>query len=352
MITPFVVAESILWLIGIFFLFSATAKATQWVIGKVRGKHQVHGLFVIVCHIILDVFLGTFLIQRTEFSVTMLAILIGILLFCDGLVQILVAWRTRDIRHRITLYTVGGLTCTVAILAAIFCQTKGMADWLAFLIGIKLTMFGGMLIYVAVTATEGHTDQIYGAPKLNDVEKIPGEAYAVFIGNAFHLGVYVGDDRVVDFRDTNLVYEVTWEQFLLGRQPQHWEYPDLQEEKPEDICEFALGQVGKTIPYNFLKFNCEHFAIWCKSLGKMRASRFAQVNAAYENVVNRPILGTFAEIYSRVMELLAFKVGGVFGKQASLWLRQQSALVSRWLLSGRMKQQMQTETEDVREKQE
>ncbi len=338
-IVPLAVAESILWLIGILFIISGLLKLAQWMVGKIRGGHQVHGFFVIFCHSVIDLLIGFFLFYRLSISVTLLAIVVGTALFADGLVQILIGLRLRDFRHRIILYVSGGLTCGVAILAAIFSRDPTMTDGLAILIGVKLLLFGGMLIYLSLTARDTHVAQIYGAPDPLEVEKTPGEAYAVFIGNAFHLGVYVGENHVVDFRDTNMVYKVTWEQFLLGRQPQHWEYPDLPAVPPEDVCRFALDQVGKNLQYHFFTFNCEHFAIWCKSLGQLKASRFAQVNAAFDNVANRPLLGPMVEIYSRAMEMLAFKLGGVFGKRASLWLRGTSALLGRWILSSRVKKQ-------------
>ncbi len=338
-LAPLALAESFLRVIGFLFLISAVIKAGQWLIGRFRGGHQVHGLFAVACHVFLDLLVGCFLISNTRISVPLLTVVIGITLFSDGVVQLLVGWRMHDWRHRLVLFVSGGLTCLIAILAAIFYNDPAMTDWLAYLIGAKLLLFGGTLIYMALTARENHVAQVYGATATHEVPKIPGEAYAVFIGNSFHLGVYVGDDHVVDFRDTNMVYEVTWDQFLLGREPQHWEYPDLAETSPEEICRFALSQVGKSLPYNFFTFNCEHFAIWCKSLGQLKASKFAQVNAAYENVANRPLLGMMVELYSRLMEWLAFKLGGAFGKKASLWLRGNSALLSRWILTARLEKQ-------------
>lgn len=337
---PLALAESVRWSLGIVFILAAVLKAGQWVVGKVRGGHRVHGLFAISCHVLIDLFIGCVLIFRAAFSVDVLAVVVGVTLVADGLVQILVGVRLRDRRHRVMLYVTGGLTCGVAVLAAYLALDADRMDWLAYLVALKLFLFGGMLIYLALTARGNPEAQVYGAPDPEEVRKIPGEAYAVFIGNSFHLGVYVGNDRMVDFRDTNLVYEVTWEQFLIGRRPQHWEYPDLPACTPDEVCRFALDQVGKTHPYNFLTFNCEHFTIWCKTLGKLRASRFAQVNGAFDNVAHRPILGTMVELYSRIMEFVAFKFGGAFGRRASLWLRENSALVGRWILAARVNKQL------------
>ena len=62
---------------------------------------------------------------------------------------------------------------------------------------------------------------------------------------------------------------------MAGRPPEHWTYPDLAPIAPEAVIQTALGEVGKTYPYNLLKFNCEHFAIYCKSGGQTYNSVYA-----------------------------------------------------------------------------
>ena len=104
-------------------------------------------------------------------------------------------------------------------------------------------------------------------------EPVTGELYSVYFGTAFHLGVYVGDGKIVHYLNDDHVYHVSWEQFLEGRMPQHWTYPDLPVVPVEEIVRTALAEVGKTYKYNLLTFNCEHFAIYCKSGGQVKTSR-------------------------------------------------------------------------------
>ena len=104
-----------------------------------------------------------------------------------------------------------------------------------------------------------------------------GELYAVYFGTAFHLGVYIGQGEIVHYLNDNYVYRVTWEKFLDGRTPEHWPYPDLDPVPAEVVVRTALSEVGKTYPYDLLRFNCENFAIFCKSGGATYFSKYAQI---------------------------------------------------------------------------
>ena len=97
--------------------------------------------------------------------------------------------------------------------------------WAGVFVGLKLLLFGGSLTWIAFRAVRSDPDPVYGS-------EIPtpetGELYAVYFGTAFHLGVFIGNREVVHYLNDNHVYRVTWEQFLEGRIPQHWTYPDLE----------------------------------------------------------------------------------------------------------------------------
>ena len=125
----------------------------------------------------------------------------------------------------------------------------------------------------------------------------------------------------------------TWEQFLAGRTPQHWTYPDLPALPAEEVIATALSEVGKTYPYNLLKFNCEHFAVFCKSGGRTKQSKYAQIAGGVLDVRSHPLLGTIAELNTRAVEWLAFHFGGPAGKNFSLLIRRAGAVVTTWLAS-------------------
>ena len=160
-----------------------------------------------------------------------------------------------------------------------------------------------------------------------------GELYAVYFGTAFHLGVYIGDGEIVHYLNDNNVYRVTWEKFLEGRTPEHWTYPDLEVLPVADVVRTALSEVGKTYPYNLLTFNCENFAIFCKTGGATYFSKYAQIAGGVSGVAVHPIVGMVAELNTRFIEWLAFHFGGPAGKSVSLAIRRLGAAVTRWLIS-------------------
>ena len=136
-----------------------------------------------------------------------------------------------------------------------------------------LLCFGLTLVLIAMAARGDAADLLLPTEV---PEPVTGELYSVYFGTAFHLGVYVGDGMVVHYLNDDHVYRVSWEQFLADRMPQHWTYPDIPGVPVEEIVRTALAEVGKTHKYNLLTFNCEHFAIYCKSGGLVKTSAYAQ----------------------------------------------------------------------------
>ena len=100
----------------------------------------------------------------------------------------------------------------------------------------------------------------------------------------------------------------------------------------EVVIQTAPAEVGKTYPYNLLTFNCEHFAVFCKSGGATRSSKFAQIAASLEDVAAHPVRGMIAEWNTRVVEWLAFHLGGASGKRLSLAIRRFGSAVTAALL--------------------
>jgi hypothetical protein len=101
----------------------------------------------------------------------------------------------------------------------------------------------------------------------------------------------------------------------------------------EEVIATALSEVGKTYPYNLLKFNCENFAVFCKSGGRTKQSKYAQIAGGVLDVRSHPLLGTVAELNTRAVEWLAFHFGGPAGKNFSLLIRRAGAVVTTWLAS-------------------
>lgn len=100
------------------------------------------------------------------------------------------------------------------------------------------------------------------------------------------------------------------------------------------VVRTALAEVGKTYHYNLLTFNCEHFAVYCKSGGTTKFSRYAQVASGVETVEAHPLIGLVAELNTRLIEWLAFHFGGPAGKQLSLSIRRIGAGITDWMIAG------------------
>ena len=158
-----------------------------------------------------------------------------------------------------------------------------------------------------------------------------GELYAVYFGTAFHLGIYIGEREVVHYLNNTFVYRDRWEKLLASRTPEHWTYPELEYASAEKVVKKALGEVGKTYPYNLRRFNCERFAIYCKSGGRTRYSKYGQIQGGFATLTRNPMFGAVAELNTRVVEWLAFNLGGPSGKQPSLMIRRIGSSVTGWL---------------------
>lgn len=174
---------------------------------------------------------------------------------------------------------------------------------------------------------------IYREVEPEVIHREVGELYACYFGSGFHLGVYIGNNEVVHYRDDSIVHRTSWEEFLRGREPQHWTYPDVKSAPLDVILKTAKAQAGKKMKYNLITNNCEHFAIYCKTGGKQRDSQFAQTSSAITNLKQRPFVAVFVEAYTRMGEWLAFHFGGTFGHKVSYRIRRFNSMVTAWMIS-------------------
>jgi Lecithin retinol acyltransferase len=254
---------------------------------------------------------------------------LGLLFLCEGLVLLYTALRSPTTRS-CALLAGSGLVAGAVGLVILARLVDDPLRWAGVFVGVKLLSFGATLTWIAWRAPRSESSLVYEAVAL-----VPefGELYAVYFGTAFHLGVFIGDGEVVHYLNDNHVYRVTWDAFLSGRIPEHWTYPDLAPVPAGDVVRTALDEVGKTYPYSFLRFNCENFAVFCKSGGTTYTSKYAQVASGIAGVSTRPILGTVAELNTRIVEWLAFHFGGAAGKRFSLAIRRLGAAVTNWLVA-------------------
>lgn len=321
-----------LWLVGVTMLGLGWYKLGQWVIGKFsRTTRKTRGFRNILLQALADIAIGHLLLAYQFIALPVLSITVGLLLLIDAGLQLAVARRTTNRRSRITLALSGLASGVVGIVAIILCTHPLAATWLSYLLGFKLILFGGALVLVAFFSNNHDEEVVYGSYSTTPGEKIPGELYAVTFGPAFHLGVYLGNEEVVDFHFDNKVMHVSWEDFALDRQPQRWEYPDLPPVPEEVVIATARAQIGKQFVYKAVTFNCENFAIYCKSGGKTVISRYAQAPMGLEVITRYPLLGSLMESFSRICNWIAYMVGGRTGRTIGLGVRALSARIAGWL---------------------
>jgi uncharacterized membrane protein HdeD (DUF308 family) len=325
---PLILYETFVRLIGVILLGSGTVKALQLLIGRRAATERQRSWPVILCQVALDVLAGALLLGRGGAAVSLTAFLLGLLFLLEGLLLLYMALRAPKVESGRMLSACGLVTAGIGLVIVLRLVDDPLR-WAGVFVGLKLIVFGATLTWIALRALRSDGELVYEVSV--PVPEV-GELYAVYFGTAFHLGVFIGDGEIVNYLNDNHVYRISWEQFLRSRVPQHWTYPDLEPVPPEAVVRTALSEVGKTYPYNLLKFNCENFAIYCKTGGKSHSSRYAQVAGSVADVTSHPFLGTVAELNTRAVEWIAFHFGGSYGKKLSLTVRKIGNSVMNWLL--------------------
>jgi uncharacterized membrane protein HdeD (DUF308 family) len=328
-VLPFILLGSLLRLIGLLLLASGTFKAAQLLLGLHSKSVRERGWPAILLQVGIDVAMGLLLLYHWQASVRLVTVVFGVLFLLEGLVLADVAFRSpiMSSRRLLIVSCLGTLGIGVIILIGLVPEPL---RWAGVFVGLKLLVFGAALTWIALRALRSDSLLLYES-EVPDPET--GELYAVYFGTAFHLGVYIGNGEIVHYLNDNHVYRVTSRQFLKDRVPQHWTYPDLAPAPVTTVVNTAISEVGRTYPYSLLRFNYENFAIFCKSGGMTRFSKYAQIASGVNTVQAHPIIGLVAELNTRVVEWLAFHFGGPAGKQLSLAIRRIGSVVTNWLLA-------------------
>ncbi len=324
---PLSLFGTLVWLVGMILLGTGVLKLYQLIPGRRSRAARRETWGMILLHSGLDFAMGVLLLNHGQLSARVVSIVFGLLFLVEGAVLFGMGTKASTLRGRLMLWITALITGGIG-LAVAFGLVADPIRWAGVMVGVKLLCFGLTLVIIALSANGS------GAALLaTEVpEPVTGELYSVYFGSAFHLGVFVGDGHIVHYLDDNLVHHVTWQQFLEGRMPQHWTYPDLPTLPVDEVVGTAHSEVGKSYPYSLLTFNCEHFAIFCKSGGRTKTSEFAQIPASLENVRRHPVRGMVAELNTRVVEWLAFHLGGPSGKELSLAIRRIGSTVTMWLM--------------------
>jgi predicted secreted protein len=108
-----------------------------------------------------------------------------------------------------------------------------------------------------------------------------------------HHGIYIGNDRVIQFGSTTgeldpskaMVIETSLDEFLKGGVLEVAEYSeeDLKKKrKPEEVVEYAKAHLGDT-GYDLINNNCEHFSNEC-AFGLHKSFQVDDVLSLFEHL--------------------------------------------------------------------
>ncbi|MFN7732849.1 MAG: hypothetical protein ACK5OB_13165 [Pirellula sp.] len=226
-----------------------------------------------------------------------------------------------------------GLVSVVVAVAALLYWREGIpVRWVGYLIGSKLLLMGCTFVGVGAMAKASELRLAYlGLSRYQDQPQ-EGSIYAVFYGPAFHCGISVGQNQIVDYLTDGYVRLITWEEFLLGRRAMEWNYPDVPAGEPSEISAFARSLAGGHTKYDALRFNCENLAIHCRSLGKTHESRFSQAAVSTELVKRHPWVGSMVQLMHRGASWFLYGMGGPFGKKIGFTMIRLTRLLTDWLV--------------------
>lgn len=328
-ITPYFFFKTSALIVSLSLILVALIKSGQFILGKSKKGYSLRGIMSILFSVIVDIALAFFIFSNKQFSFDVIAIILGLIFIADGVNQFIIACRTPTARGRILFLLNSFFTAGLGIITFIYFRSFSI-EWISFVLGLKVASLGIVLIIMVLRSK--HDPVIYTKIDTDVVRRIPGELYACYFGAAFHLGVYIGGNEMIHYRDDDLIHRTSWEEFLRGREPQHWTYPDLPHVPDKKVIALAKSQVGQKSKYNVLSNNCEHFAIYWKSGGTTRFSKYAQIASAFENMNAHPVVGSAVELYGRAAEYIAFNFGGLLGHKASVKIRRFNSLLTAWML--------------------
>lgn len=329
---PYIFFNPLQILLSFGLILSGGLKLIQLLLGKSSRGYSLQSIILILMHSIIDIGAGFIFLTYDHLSIGLIALILGILFTLDGAVQLTVAWRSRGTKSRFLFFLNACFTLVLG-LSTIILIPQLRVNGVVFLLTARLISFGVMLLLMAYRSKNNSLPIIFTEIDPEVVYRKKGELYACYFGSGFHLGVYIGNNEMIHYRDDSIVHRTSWEEFLRGREPQHWVYPDITPAPVDVVIKTAIAQAGKKMKYNLINNNCEHFAIYCKTGGKSRDSLYAQTNSAMRNLKQRPYLAVFVEAYTRAGEWLAFHFGGTFGNKASYRIRRFNSMVTAWMLS-------------------
>lgn len=241
---------------------------------------------------------------------------------------------------KIAMWISGLVSLAVAVVSFMDMDHSIPTHWISYLIGAKLGLMGSTFLWVGLRASDNELKLAYCGLSQYQEQPNEGSIYAVFYGPAFHCGISVGNNQIVDFLTDGIVRLITWEEFLLGRRAMEWNYPDVPAGEPEQISAYARSLAGSYTKYDALKYNCENVAIQCRSLGKTDSSQFSQATVSLEMVQRYPWLGSLVQVLQRGASWFLYGMGGPFGKKVGFMMIRLTRAITDWFIVRPLRKQM------------
>lgn len=284
--------------------------------------------------VLMQLVLGGAILFWPQESLPLLFFALLLAVILEGGIILWASFQFHSLTTKLWMWMTGLLSVAVAVVAFYQWNSPDADHWVGLLLGAKLILIGVTFVRVGWLAQDSDLRRAYvGLSSFQD-EPTRGSIYAVYYGPAFHCGISVGDNQIVDYLTDGIVRLITWDEFLLGRKAMEWNYPDVEMGTPHEIAEFATELVGKHNPYDPLKFNCENLAIYCRSVGRTTYSAFSQAAVGVEFVRRKPLLGSMVQLLNRGASWFMYGAGGPFGKRMGFAMIRIARALTDWVVAG------------------
>lgn len=330
-IAPSWIATEIVYLFAAILLSVGLIQALM-LIGLFQQQRRGRSSYLIVTSAVLHCIIAAALCYFRSFSVTAITLIFLTLISLESVLLLYFGTRIVNAPARCWMILGGLLSLCVATVSIFHFGKPEWAIWIAYLLGAKLLAIAVLLAYVGLLTSDEDIVLAFSHTAIHRQAPAVGSIYAVFYGPAFHCGIAVEDQKVVDFLNDCKVRYITWDEFLLGRKAIALDHPDIEPGSAEEISRFATSLAGRTAPYDGLHFNCENFAILCRSVGKTHTSRFTQVLVGKEMLLQHPWLGSTLQALNRGLSWSLYGLGGPVGKKVAFFFVWLTNRVSDWLI--------------------
>jgi uncharacterized membrane protein HdeD (DUF308 family) len=317
------------------------------VLGSSSGSSSGSSRSTVWGLVVLQLILGGAIVFWPQTARVYLGLALVLAVAVEGLLILWASVHFSSSHAKLAMWLSGLTSLVVAVAALVYWGEALPVRWVGYLIGSKLLLMGVTFLWIGGRAKDSELRLAYIG--LSQYQESPqeGSIYAVFYGPAFHCGISVGQNQIVDYLTDGVVRLIPWEEFLLGRRAMEWNYPDVEAGSPSEISAFARSLAGGHTKYDALRFNCENLAIHCRSLGKTQNSAFSQAAVSTELVQAHPWVGSLVQVLHRGASWFLYGMGGPFGKKVGFAMIRLTRALTDWLVVRPLRKGLMAEGHEV-----